>query len=432
MNVYHPLDFMAEAFPRYIYIKFYHPAIIRVKYADGFYNSMNDSKYGHIPSTLFMFTCTALRHALLECQHNNGAHPKPSKSKLKADRPDRLNYFNYTNDGGLNACCCAAMGFKLLTSPGVAEMYTFLMTSWKTRLESYQQMLNWKTVASVKCWIQQAENPTPGVVISMEASRVDNAILLAYLTSEVALEEPEIRSTDPTIPIDNNWTDDKLNFGIPGGGGDYDDERDESDKCNTLHTTRQLWRPATVLERFELGTIDIPWCEGENGNNADADEQEKASQANDGSMQNVEDWGNSKIELGTSDVHVYECENGDNADADEEYEVLQADDGSMQNVEEWGHSTREWEDWTVYFRPVQYDNGKADATASDVSKAKTVLQYVTQSQCYTYKGRVRDPIHSNSGEVECGYRPKKGIKIARCVVDSYSITAAPAKSVTHV
>jgi hypothetical protein len=34
------------------------------------------------------------------------------------------------------------------------------------------------------------------------------------------------------------------------------------------------------------------------------------------------------------------------------------------------------EDWTVYFRPVKYNNGEANAMASEVSKAKTVLQYV--------------------------------------------------------
>jgi len=38
----------------------------------------------------------------------------------------------------------------------------------------------------------------------MEAACVDNAILLDNLTSEVALEEPEIRSPDSNIPIDNN------------------------------------------------------------------------------------------------------------------------------------------------------------------------------------------------------------------------------------
>jgi len=64
---------------------------------------------------------------------------------------------------------------------------------------------------------------------------------------------------------------------------------------------------------------------------------------------------------------------GDDADADEEEEPSPANDESTQNVEDWGHSTRECEDWTVYFRPVKYDNGEANAMASDVSEAKTVL-----------------------------------------------------------
>jgi len=41
------------------------------------------------------------------------------------------------------------------------------------------------------------------MVISLEAAPVDKAIFLDYLTSEVALEEPEIRCTDQNIPIDN-------------------------------------------------------------------------------------------------------------------------------------------------------------------------------------------------------------------------------------
>ncbi|MDX6610792.1 MAG: hypothetical protein QOF85_2792 [Solirubrobacterales bacterium] len=69
----------------------------------------------------------------------------------------------------------------------------------------------------------------PAVVISMEAAPVDNAILLDYVTSEVALEEPDISSTDPDIPIDNNCTDDKLHCGMPEGSGDFEDEHDESD-----------------------------------------------------------------------------------------------------------------------------------------------------------------------------------------------------------
>jgi len=117
-----------------------------------------------------------------------GVHRKASKSKLKVDRPDRSNYFNYKNDGGKITSCYAVTGRKLLTSPGVADTYTFLMNTWNTLPESYQQRVYKNTLATVKCLIQQAENPTPAVVISVEAARVDDPILLDYLTSEVALE----------------------------------------------------------------------------------------------------------------------------------------------------------------------------------------------------------------------------------------------------
>jgi hypothetical protein len=43
----------------------------------------------------------------------------------------------------------------------------------------------------------------------------------------------------------------------------------------------------TELERFELGSSDVDWYECEDGNNAD--EEEETSQADDVSMQNVED-----------------------------------------------------------------------------------------------------------------------------------------------
>jgi len=82
---------------------------------------MIDDKDSHIPSPLIMFTCTALRHALLEWQKNEGVPLKASKSKLKADRADHSKYFNYKNNSGKNASCCAATGCKLLTSPGVAD-----------------------------------------------------------------------------------------------------------------------------------------------------------------------------------------------------------------------------------------------------------------------------------------------------------------------
>jgi len=37
------------------------------------------------------------------------------------------------------------------------------------------------------------------------------------------MEEPEIGSTHPNIPIDDNFMDDELHFGIPGGSGDFED-----------------------------------------------------------------------------------------------------------------------------------------------------------------------------------------------------------------
>jgi len=95
--------------------------------------------------------------------------------------------------------------------------------------------------AIVKRQIQQAENPTPAMVISVEAARVDNGILLDYLTSEVALEEPRIGSTDPNLPIDNNCLYDELHFGKPGGSGNYEDEGERKDECDAIPTTSWRW-----------------------------------------------------------------------------------------------------------------------------------------------------------------------------------------------
>jgi len=260
----------------------------RGKYADGFYNSMIDDKDSHIPSPLTTSTCTALCHTLLEWEKNKGVHPKACKSKLKAERPDHSNYFNYKNDSGKNASYCAATGRKLLTSPGIADTYTFLMNTWNTLPESYQQRVYKNFLATVKHPIQQAENPMPAVVISVKAARVDNFILLDYLTSKVALEEPEIGITDPNIPIDNDCMDDKLYFRIAGGIGDYKDKGCESDQRDTIPTTSWRQPAATELERFDLGTSDVDWYEGADGDHADVDEEEEASQADDGSMQNMD------------------------------------------------------------------------------------------------------------------------------------------------
>jgi hypothetical protein len=181
---------------------------------------MIDNKDGELPTPLIMSNCTALRHALLEWQMNTSNHPKASTSKLKADRPDRSNYFNHNYDGGKNASFCAEMGRKLFTSPGIADRYPCLVNTWNTLPESYEQKVYYTTLHTVKRQIQQAEYPTPAVVISLEALRVNNGILLDYLASEVALEGSAIGRTYPHIPIVPNCTDENLLFWMPTGSGD--------------------------------------------------------------------------------------------------------------------------------------------------------------------------------------------------------------------
>jgi len=139
---------------RIIYIKLYHRANNHGKHCDGFYDSMIDDQDGHIPLPLIMFTRTVLGHTLLEWQKNKGVHPNTSKSKLKADRPDRSNYFNYKNDIGKMASFCAVTGCKLLTLLGVAVMYSLLMNTCNTLPESYQQRVYKNTLAIAKHQIQ--------------------------------------------------------------------------------------------------------------------------------------------------------------------------------------------------------------------------------------------------------------------------------------
>jgi hypothetical protein len=111
---------------------------------------MINGQDGHIPSPLIIFPCTALLHALMEWQKNKSVHTNASKPKLNEDRPDCSNYFNYKNDGGEIASCCAARGCKLISSPGIVDTYTVLMNTWNTLPESYQQSVYKKTLATVK------------------------------------------------------------------------------------------------------------------------------------------------------------------------------------------------------------------------------------------------------------------------------------------
>jgi hypothetical protein len=89
--------------------------------------------------------------------------------------------------------------------------------------------------------------------------------------------------------IDNNCTDDELQFGMPGSSGDYEDEGDESEVCDAIFTSSRRRPPPNGLEMFDQATSDVYGYEGKDGDNADADEEDEASEANDGSMQNLED-----------------------------------------------------------------------------------------------------------------------------------------------
>jgi hypothetical protein len=106
-----------------------------------------------------MFTWIEWRHNLLEWQKNKGVHPKASKSKLKADRPNRSTYSNCKYDCGKIVSCCTVAGYRLLTPPAIADRYTFLMNTWNALPESYQQRVYIHTLATVKRQIQQEENP---------------------------------------------------------------------------------------------------------------------------------------------------------------------------------------------------------------------------------------------------------------------------------
>jgi len=52
--------------------------------------------------------------------------------------------------------------------------------------------------------------------------------------------------------------------------------------CKPMMDQCRMWRT-------DLGTSDVDECECDNGDNVDTDKEEEASQANDGSTQNVED-----------------------------------------------------------------------------------------------------------------------------------------------
>ena len=81
-----------------------------------------------------------------------------------------------------------------------------------------------------------------------------------------------------------------------------------------------------------LGTRNVNEYESEDGDKANADEAEDASQVDTGSTQNVWELGHGRFNLRTSNDDGYEGADGDNADQEEE--ALQANDRSKLNVED--------------------------------------------------------------------------------------------------
>ena len=145
------------------------------------------------------------------------------------------------------------------------------------------------TLATVKCQIQQEENPTPVMVISTKTACFDNALLLDYVTCKVALVEPEIKSTEPNILIVNKCTKDELDVLLPGGSRDYEVKGNESDEHNAIPTAIRRSQAATDLKGLDLGTSNVHRYTDAFRDNADVDEEKQASQANNESMQNLWD-----------------------------------------------------------------------------------------------------------------------------------------------
>jgi hypothetical protein len=75
---------------------------------------------------------------------------------------------------------------------------------------------------------------------------------------------------------------------MPGGRRVCEDTRDERDMRHAIPSASHRQRPMTDLERFDLGARDVNGYQGEDYDDADADEEENVSQADNRSTQNVE------------------------------------------------------------------------------------------------------------------------------------------------
>jgi hypothetical protein len=112
-------------------------------------------------------------------------------------------------------------------------------------------------------------NPTLATVIGVEATRVDNAMIFDNLPSEVALEESEIRSTDPDVLINITCTENQVCLRMAGGSKQYEGEGDESNRLDEISTPSwRLWE-RTQRETFDLECSGVSMDDGENCYDAD-------------------------------------------------------------------------------------------------------------------------------------------------------------------
>jgi hypothetical protein len=83
------------------------------------------------------------------------------------------------------------------------------------------------------------------------------------------------------MPIDINAMDDELRFGMPGGTRMYGDKRHGGYEYYGVPTTRWRQWAAIDLQSFGFETGDVDGYEGEDGDDALADEEHEAAHADD-------------------------------------------------------------------------------------------------------------------------------------------------------
>jgi hypothetical protein len=97
----------------------------------------------------------------------------------------------------------------------------------------------------------------PAVFIYVKGAFMDNAILLEYLTSNVAVTKPEIGCTHITVMVNSQFRDDKLYIWMAGDSGDFENDGDTIKELNAFPTPSLRRLTITEHESFYMGNGDI-------------------------------------------------------------------------------------------------------------------------------------------------------------------------------